>query len=118
MILFNNTKCKSLTLDYLDGDADVRSFEWSLGMGELPKEWNRPVGYVNTDNAKLLHYTQGVPFFEETCNFDDVDPWLDAKHDANTADSWESIMGQTVHAEKVRERVNQRKLQETARKTA
>jgi hypothetical protein len=36
-------------------------------IGDLPREWNHLVGYdAPRSDAKLVHYTQGMPIFEET----------------------------------------------------
>jgi len=108
MMLFNNERCKNLDLDYLNSDKDVRSFEWANGIGELPKEWNHCVGYQKeAPDTKLFHYTQGIPFWEETEDLE-PEPWHKAWYDMGYTESWEDIMGFTVHAEKVKERLENR----------
>ena len=77
-MLFNNAKCKTLTLDYVNTapGMDLHQFNWLSDkklIGELPLEWNYLVDNENqTENTpKLIHYTNGGPFFEEhkTCKY-------------------------------------------------
>lgn len=78
VMLFNNAKCKALTLDYVNTapGMDLHQFNWLTDkklIGELPLEWNYLVDNENqTENTpKLIHYTNGGPFFEEhkTCKY-------------------------------------------------
>jgi lipopolysaccharide biosynthesis glycosyltransferase len=75
VMLFNNAKCQSLTLDYVNNapGLDLHQFKWldSLQLvGDLPLEWNYLVENKNQTEAtpKLIHYTDGGPYFEETKN--------------------------------------------------
>jgi len=105
LMLFNNPKCKALTLDYLNSDKDVRAFEWANGIGELPKEWNHAVGYQKPTESKLYHYTQGIPYWDE-CKDLEAAPWEQAYKDMLWTESWDSIMGQSIHAKEVRQRLD------------
>jgi lipopolysaccharide biosynthesis glycosyltransferase len=71
VMLFNNAKCRALTLEYVNTAAglDMHQFKWLDNLddvGELPMEWNFLVDNANqTDKPpKLLHYTDGGPYFE------------------------------------------------------
>jgi len=44
-------------------------------IGHLPKAWNYLVGYDKTNDAKLVHYTTGGPYFEEYRNCDYHQDW-------------------------------------------
>lgn len=83
VLLFNNSKCKLLTLDYVNTakGLDLHQFKWiddhSL-IGELPMEWNY---LVETDNQtlntpKLIHYTNGGPYFPETEKCEYSEDWF------------------------------------------
>lgn len=72
VILFNNAKCRALTVDYVNNATglELHQFKW-LGddglIGELPHRWNHLVDYdpgLPTDQVSLLHYTEGGPYFE------------------------------------------------------
>lgn len=83
VMLFNNAKCKALTLDYVNtaNGLDMHQFKWldSLSLvGELPQEWNYLVGYNNQDvtEPSLIHYTDGGPYFSEYKQCEYADKWL------------------------------------------
>lgn len=76
VILFNNSKCKALTLDYVNhaSGLDLHQFKW-LGnddlIGDLPAYWNHLVGYDVNSHPSLIHWTSGGPYFEDyrLCEF-------------------------------------------------
>jgi hypothetical protein len=69
VMLFNNSRCRALTPDYVNGATglELHQFKWLAGddlIGELPGRWNHLVGYDPPDgNAALVHYTLGGPYF-------------------------------------------------------
>jgi hypothetical protein len=69
VILFNNAKCKALTLDYVNtaSGLDLHQFKWlesEAAIGEIPPRWNHLVDYDQPDNeVSLVHYTIGGPYF-------------------------------------------------------
>lgn len=82
-IVFNNAKCKALTPDYVNtaSGLDLHRFNWLAGedaIGSLPLEWNWLVGeYAANPAAKVLHYTNGGPWFHDI-HFTDgsAAPWF------------------------------------------
>lgn len=80
VILFNNSKCKALTLDYVNhaSGLDLHQFKW-LGndelIGDLPNHWNHLVDYDPPKDASLLHYTHGGPYFSEYVNCENSEEW-------------------------------------------
>lgn len=48
-------------------------------IGHLPKAWNHLVGYDKGNNAKLIHYTTGGPYFKEYENCDFHQDWWKEK---------------------------------------
>jgi lipopolysaccharide biosynthesis glycosyltransferase len=48
-------------------------------IGYLPKQWNYLVGYDKSNDAKLVHYTTGGPYFEEYRNCDYHQDWWKEK---------------------------------------
>lgn len=102
MMLFNNEKCTGLTPEYINSAADPASFEWANGIGVLPSEWNHCVGYRKPADAKLYHYTMGIPCHEQTGRYE-AGPWKSAMKSAFWSDSYEAVMGQSVHLEKLRQ---------------
>lgn len=83
VVLFNNPRCWSLTPNAVEqsSGAYLHRFKWvdDKEVGELPVEWNWLVGeYEHNDDAKLLHYTIGIPSFSEYVNCDHAADWWKA----------------------------------------
>lgn len=58
--------------------AFLHRFEWldNARIGELPLEWNWLVNeYDHNSDAKLLHYTLGIPAFKAYRNSDHAEDW-------------------------------------------
>jgi hypothetical protein len=65
--------------------AFLHRFEWTSSdrIGELPREWNWLVDeYPHNDEAKLLHFTLGIPAFAEYKNCDHAEQWWYEFHHA------------------------------------
>jgi hypothetical protein len=84
VILFNNAKCRALTLDYVNSATGLQlhQFKW-LGddglIGEIPHRWNHLVDYdppAPIDQLSLIHYTEGGPYFEAYKNCGYADLWI------------------------------------------
>ena len=82
VMLFNNSKCKALTVDYANTATglELHQFKW-LGddalIGEIPHRWNHLVDYdppAPVSDLSLIHYTEGGPYFEayKTCGYADL----------------------------------------------
>jgi lipopolysaccharide biosynthesis glycosyltransferase len=81
VMLFNNTRCRALTPQYVNtaSGLELHQFKWLADeslIGELPRRWNHLVGYdeYGDDNA-LIHYTLGGPYFAEYRHCDYADVW-------------------------------------------
>ena len=80
LMLFNNSKLKNLTKEYLDGatPADLHQFDWvdEKDVSEIPRSYNHLVGYYKKHNKiKAIHYTQGGPWFESCKNSELSEEW-------------------------------------------
>jgi len=69
LMLFDNSKLKHLTKEYLDSasPADLHQFAWVKDneIGRIPLKYNHLVGYYRKHKyIKAIHYTQGGPWFE------------------------------------------------------
>ena len=108
MILFNcgHPANRVLTPDYVDDPQRCRSphtMDWLAPdlVGAVPGHWNHLVGYdAPRSDAKLVHYTQGMPIYEETTGSEYRDAWLTEHKKANAAASWQELMARSVHAGK------------------
>ncbi len=88
VMLLNCARCTALTPEFVNSASGLtlHRFEWLEGdhlIGDIPAEWNFLVDYSAGElkDQKLLHYTQGGPYFPdfENCQFADV--WRDELED-------------------------------------
>jgi hypothetical protein len=83
IMLFNCTKCKALTPDYVNTATGLQlhQFKWLESedlIGEIPKEWNYLVGvYPASGVPSLIHYTDGGPYYNDYKDVDFAEEWLD-----------------------------------------
>jgi hypothetical protein len=83
VMLFNNAKCKNLTLDYVNSASglELHQFKWLDSdelIGDLPADWNHLVGYdVSNERPSLVHYTTGGPYFNEYKNCEYSKEWFE-----------------------------------------
>lgn len=90
VMLFNNSKCRSLTENYVNTEngLNMHQFRWLKSIdtiGSLPMEWNYLVDNKNqTSKApKLVHYTNGGPYFEETADCEYSSSWFNVYNTIN-----------------------------------
>jgi lipopolysaccharide biosynthesis glycosyltransferase len=82
LILFNNAKCRALTKDYVNTATGLQlhQFKWLESedqIGDLPVTWNYLVNeYEKQPDAKIVHFTDGGPYFDEYRNDDYADEWF------------------------------------------
>lgn len=102
-MLFNcsHPENKILTPEYIEEAKGLHQIGWlhqSL-IGDLPREWNHLVGYdAPTKDAKLIHYTQGIPAYQETQDCEFSKEWKYLLQFAISSEPWETLMGNSVHA--------------------
>lgn len=96
LMLFNCARCLMLTPEYVEhGKPEALEFG---PVGELPPEWNHCIGYEEPNpDAKLLHYTTGIPVFEEVQKLGFVNEWRAEIRAACSTVSWQDLMGKSVH---------------------
>ena len=111
MMVFNNEKCKTLTADYINDEANHPSdFSWAGSVGELPGEWNFTVGYDKPiEQPKLIHYTAGIPHFPETKDCDYAEAWTKEFDSMVGNCSWLELMGDSVHVELVLNNITEKR---------
>lgn len=107
MMVFNceHPDNAKLTPEYIDHTNDrLHSIAWTESIGEIPSEWNHLVGYdkpwqKNIDkDIKLIHYTQGVPAWNETSDCEFAAEWKKEQLYINSSIKWVDLMGKSVHA--------------------
>lgn len=108
LMMFNCEKCWKLTPEKIDDeDFKPQGFDWG-SVGTLPPEWNHLVGYDEPKQAKMVHYTQGIPLFPEVKDCEYSKEWMDEAMKVNSSISWTELMGPSVHAKPVLEKRNAR----------
>lgn len=105
VMLFNNANCKALTPEWINSpESKPQGLEWG-DIGSFSPEWNYCVGYAEPTPAKLYHYTQGLPCWYETRGQDEDVHWLTAFKEMQHTVSWKELMGTSVHARPVLDRL-------------
>lgn len=104
LMVFNCDKCKNLTPELIE-TGSPQSLEWAESIGSLPSVWNHLVGYDPPQDAKIIHYTQGIPCFDEVKGCEYAKEWMEEAQVVNSAVPWEVLMGNSVHAQPVLERL-------------
>lgn len=110
LMVFSNDLCSNLTPEWLE-NPEHKPFDlsWAQSIGSLPAEYNHCVGYdAPRDDAKIVHYTQGIPCFPETEDSEYRDEWIDEMKATHATVPWREIMGKSVHEEPVMERYRKR----------
>ena len=77
LIIYNCSKLKHLTKEYLDNatPSELHELRWANTIGNIPVEYNCLVGHYNCDKAKALHYTNGGPWFDKYKNSEKSLEW-------------------------------------------
>lgn len=105
VMLFNCGRCRTLTPEFIEtGEPQILN-RWAKGFWELESEWNHLVGYdPPRKDAKIVHFTQGIPCFPETQHDEYADEWRAALQASISTVSWDEIMGPSVHAKHKQQR--------------
>jgi len=78
VMLFNNTKCRALTPEYVNAASglELHQFKWTDDVGALEPNWNHLVSeYPPNPDAKLVHFTRGTPCFAKYRKCEYADEW-------------------------------------------
>lgn len=103
-MLFNCDQCTTLSPAFIEdkNNQGLHTLSWVAPekIGDLPGEWNHLVGYDKPrDDAKLVHFTQGIPCFPETIHLSEYSSqWHNEHKITNSAFPWIELMGRSVHA--------------------
>jgi hypothetical protein len=107
VILFNNTKCKALTPEYINtaSGLDLHQFKW-LGddslIGAIPQQWNHLVGWYPYDERTCIaHFTEGGPWLEAYNDCHYSQEWYSEKHMMEAYQEWTSDQHEKAISNKV-----------------
>lgn len=101
IMLFNCAKCKILTPDYVETAPGLHTINWvsENEIGAFPGKYNHLVGYDNPNpDAKIIHYTQGMPAYPELSDCEHANAWAKEHGLMNSIRNWEELMGNSIHA--------------------
>ena len=97
----NCEKLKCLTPDLITREK-MFDQKWiidnQIRVEYLGKSWNHLVGYdAMNPNAKIVHFTQGIPIWPQTEKCDFAQEWWDCWKRMNSSVSFNELMGPSVH---------------------
>lgn len=102
LMLFNNALCKTLTPEFIETENPQKLNTWANDILELLPEYNHIVPYSGKNpNAKIVHFTQGIPCFDETKDCEFSKEWQEEHRRMNSTVSWHDIMGTSIHAQRM-----------------
>jgi hypothetical protein len=84
LIVFNCDNCRALSPAFVNEATglELHRFTWTTDgmLGKLPLEWNWLIGeYPSNPRAKILHWTEGGPWFPEYTETDCAEEWREAR---------------------------------------
>ena len=97
VMMFNCAKCTALTPDYVNtaSGLELHQFKWLEGdhlIGELPDRWNHLVDvYEPRDDAALVHYTVGGPYFDDYRDCEYAKEWFEERAAALKCDQLRTL---------------------------
>jgi lipopolysaccharide biosynthesis glycosyltransferase len=88
VMLFNCGRCRALTPELVNtaSGLHLHQLRWleDADIGPLPEQWNVLVGVQPVpDDARILHYTLGGPWFEDCKSIDRAADWHQAQRALN-----------------------------------
>lgn len=77
LMLFNNNRCNTLNLDYVNyaPAGDLHEMKWAKSIGSLPAEYNAMVNYYQFPHPKAVHFTDGGPWHDIHDNLGYSNEW-------------------------------------------
>lgn len=85
LMLFNNKKCRGLTVDLVNRapGLDLHQFKWLPSeneIGDIPPQWNYLVSVDKGEtNPSILHYTIGGPYIKQYKDCEFSEEWFAEK---------------------------------------
>lgn len=113
VMLFNcaHPDNQKLTPEYVNNDETkgLHAISWTKDVGDFPGDFNHLVHYQpENPQARIVHFTQGVPAWPETLDGEHTAEWRETLQKCFTAQPWASLMGNSVHAKHVIERLEEK----------
>jgi hypothetical protein len=105
VMVFNNKNLTNLTPEFVE-DKNNRMFDfaWAKNVADLPKEWNHLCGLEPEKEAKLYHFSQGIPYWKETRGLPEDPHWFRAFESVVKSEEWIAFHKDTIHFKPVMRR--------------
>ena len=100
VMAFNCANLTHMTPDFVEDEANTLfDFAWTTNdrISDLPGVWNHCVGYQAPKEAKLYHYTQGVPFWPECRGLPEDQYWFEGYENMVRSVDWIELHHGTKH---------------------
>lgn len=99
VMVFNNPLCQMLVPLHIEKpQLNPLALEWAATVGQLAPTWNHLVGYDTPNpNAKLVHFTAGIPVWNETKDCEFAAEWHQAMQESCSTCQFDALMGRSVH---------------------
>ncbi len=105
LMVFNNANylTRKLTPEFIE-KGSPHTLDWAQDrIGELPKDYNHIVPYDGVNqNAKIVHFTQGIPCWDETRGCEYSAEWNREAFETTASVSFNDLMGNSVHVQHMR----------------
>ena len=98
LMLFDCAQCKILTPEFVENSDRLFKMDWA-DVGSLSPEWNHLVGYDEPQDAKIVHFTKGIPVWPETAQCEYAEHWHAERRAMMSTVSHDELMGRSVHVE-------------------
>ena len=99
LMVFANSLCRKLTPEYIETESCF-DLKWANEVGSLDPAWNHLVGYdTPRDDAKIVHFTKGIPIWPETQECEYAQQWHEEMRDTVSSVSYADLMGRSIHAQ-------------------
>lgn len=107
VMLFNcaHPDNRKLTPEFVDKTDGLHKIGWTEAIGTFAGDWNHLVHYQPPREARIVHFTQGVPCWPETVDSEHAGEWRETLQKCFTAQPWATLMGSSVHAKPVMDRL-------------
>jgi hypothetical protein len=100
VMMFNNRNLKHITPEYVEDEANrFFDFKWTSPdrIASLPEVWNHGCGMTEPKEAKLYHYSQGIPYWTECRGLPEDDKWFEGMENMTRSVRWIDLHKNTRH---------------------
>jgi hypothetical protein len=100
VMMFNNRNLKHITPEYVEDEKNrFFDFAWTTKerVADLPEEWNHGCGMMPPKEAKLYHFSQGIPYWTECRGLHEDEKWFEAMQNMTRSANFVDLHKETRH---------------------